>query len=144
MSCARVLLRTVQGHTVNVWCEKLHHLHPGLCSSVRSDSGLCYSVLLLWRQAFAVGVFCFGIQKTSHLCCGMKMARMKKSDTCTECNSVALPFQIINILPLCVHLCRSSCSGSLLHSPALLTEDVVFSQMPLPSCHCTAVLKVLF
>lgn len=93
---------------------------------------------------FALDSFCFGIQKTRHLCYDTKKARTKKYDTCTECNSLPLPFQGINILPLCVHLCRSSYSGSLLHSPGLvLTENMVFSQMPLPLCHCTAMLKVL-
>lgn len=89
---------------MNVWCEKLHPLHPRDCSSVGSNSGFCYSVFLLWGQVFAVDGFCFGIQKMEHLCCDIKKVRTEKYDTCTECNTLALAFQSINILLLCVHL----------------------------------------
>lgn len=81
----------------------------------------------------AMDGFCFGIQKMEHLCCDIKKARTEKYDTCTECNTLALAFQSINILLLCVHLRRSSYSGNLLHSPGLLTESMVFSQMLCPS-----------
>lgn len=59
MSCPHVLLRTVQGHMVNVWCEKRHQLHPRDEQQWGSDSDLCYSVFPLWRQVFAVGIFFF-------------------------------------------------------------------------------------
>lgn len=113
-----------------------------MCSSVGSNSGLCHSVLLLWRHVFAVDIFLFWNTENRALHCDIKKARMRKSDICTECNSLALPFQGINILPLCVHLRRSSYSGKI-HSSGLLSENVVFSQIPLPLCHCTAILKVL-